>query len=134
MQRIAIQASYFTDIRSPKCHEITQNNAVTIHAYDALQKQQIQSYTKAFDTSKPPQNDNVDANGLRRPMDYATTKPPSESIPSNQHILDLTLAPKHFAVIICVVESIELLKLGEPHKRCLWTCNEGNWTRKWLVP
>lgn len=124
----------FTDIRSPKCQEIQANNAVTLHVYDAENQQQIQFFTQGTIHQTHPKMSEWIHCALRRPMDYATVLAPSTRINCADHSLDNTLASEHFAVIICAVQTIEILKIGTPHARCRWTNQNGRWTQTWLVP
>ena len=124
----------FTDIRSPKCREIQKNNAVTLHVYDAANQQQIQFFTQGTIHQTHPRMSEWMQRALRRPMDYATVQPPSTEMECEGHSLDQTLASDHFAVIVCEVQTIEILKIGSPHKRCRWTVQNGRWTQAWLVP
>ena len=125
---------FFTDIRSPKCSEITKNNSVTVHVYDVQNQQQIQFFTTGSIHQNHPQSTKWAQIGLQRPMDYATTLSPSTPLESEHVHKNLLLAPKHFVVLICTVTMVEILKIGTPHKRCHWTLSEDSWTRRWLVP
>ncbi len=126
---------FFTDIRSPKVAQIKSNPQITIHSYSPRTRTQLQFYTTGHITRKHPRFQQWRSQGLQRKEDYATVASPSQ--PTDQ-LADVTynldLAGDNFAVMLCQIQSVEILALGQPHQRCLWNYQNQAWTKQWLIP
>ena len=127
---------FFTDKRSDKCREISAQPSVSVHSYNSKARTQIQFYGTGLITTDHPKFEQWRLKGLNRAMDYATIDNPGTKI-SNQANVDynLDLAIDNFSLLIVTVQEIQLLRLGDPHKRCQWKRTQtDDWYKEWLVP
>ena len=126
---------FFTDKRSPKWIQIKDNNHISVHSYVPKDKIQLLFNGCAVLQYAPSVRQRSEA--FNRWQDYATVPSPSTvwkgqgAVPITKEFVD-----ENFGVIECLVTSIEILELGNPHRRVVWTKTDTDvgWTRKSIVP
>ena len=128
---------FFTDIRSNKCSAVKHNSSVTVHCYLPKSRTQLQFNT----TGRLIQSGDAHPRflhwqqlGLNRAEDYATDLAPGTVQSEPDYTTTLASAPNHFTVLLCQIEQVELLVLGNPHRRCQWSKSENNWIKEWMTP
>ncbi len=128
----------FTDIRSSKCAAIKGGSSITVHCYLPKARTQLQLYTTGQliqSSNDHPRFLHWQQLGLNRAEDYATDLAPGTVQPTSDYSATIANAPKHFTVLLCQIEQLELLVLGNPHRRCQWLKDEAdNWVREWMTP
>ena len=74
-------------------------------------------------------------NGLKRWQDYGTIPAPSTVWMTQEEIpLSKDLVAENFGMVEFIVVSVEILQLGEPHSRVLWTDKGVEWVKRTIVP
>lgn len=63
---------------------------------------------------------------------YGASPKPGTPIP-NAHAYTKLASRDWFTVLICQIESIELMQLIDPHRRAVFSADD-NWTGEWRVP
>ena len=127
---------FFTDRRSTKCLDIQRNPASSAHCYFPEQKLQLQFYgTSGLNPTHPGYDDWL-TSALQNPNDYSTVKTPGSAIAHPEETdFEVSSATVQFSIFEFTIQEVHLLRLGTPHKRCKWFCdNDDAWTKQWLVP
>ena len=128
---------FFTDRRSNKVVDITQNTQGCIHAYTSKQRIQVLLYGEFKIIKDDPNMQRWRSIGLNRFSDYGSHSAPGTALITD-NIISKECAKENFTVIAFYPNSIELLKLHrERHKRVRWEYSEGSectWNATRLVP
>ena len=126
------QIEFYTDTASSKMMELEKNPRAGIHIWLPKVQLQIQMDVvveiKVGDITIPYWN-NVPANSR---VTYGTIPSPGKVIES-PFAYDYAPDQKRFAVLVCHIESIQLLLLGVKHVRANYK-KTNNWQGEWLSP
>lgn len=121
-----------TDTSSAKLDSLTQNPRAAVHIWDPRARLQIRATAHVHILTGPdaaPRWENVPEAGR---VSYGTHPPPGSAIDT---AFDYQIAPSpaRFAVLICDLESLDLLHLGDAHRRAQYLRVEG-WRGTWRAP
>lgn len=119
----------YTDSRSPKVAQIDlvpQGQLLYYHPRKRLQIRidtiiEIDTCSEDYKKHKARLGDRV--------IDYSTSLAPGTVAEDYSQTAEV-----HFAVMRCMPMRYDVLVLGKPHQRAEYTCINGKWEGKWLVP
>ena len=121
-----------TDTASGKITSLAQSPYAAIHIWDSRARLQIRATARIYVLTGPdaaPRWENVPDAGR---VSYGSQPTPGAQIEAAfayQHAPD----PARFAVLICELESLDLLHLGEQHRRAQFLRAQG-WRGTWCAP
>ena len=121
-----------TDLYSDKIKSLTSTPRLALHVWDAEQDLQIRLRADVIILSGPETRGLWDKIPDHAQQSYGVTPPPGTSI-------DEALAyvkkpdPSTFAILQCAVAHIDVVHLGEDHRRCCFS-RDRQWHGQWLSP
>ncbi|SCY13761.1 Pyridoxine/pyridoxamine 5'-phosphate oxidase [Nonlabens sp. Hel1_33_55] len=126
----------FTDSRTTKVHQLSQNPKASLLFYNSKSLRQIR-----VDGLLEPITDEMEIKRLFQKVssksikDYTTQLPPGSPIKNPDHVEYVERSENHFLPLRFVSNSIELLQLKRPnHLRALYQRTNEDWKGQWLVP
>lgn len=137
---------FYTDIRSPKIIELTNNSTVVWLFYHPKQQIQLKITTQAtIDHQSPKTKEIWNTLPYFSRLTYLSTQPPSaetaeatDGLPldiRNNQTLAANYDDRHFAIVTCEIIQMEYLKLDRSgNKRARFVKKEVDWESTWLIP
>ncbi|WP_394180125.1 pyridoxamine 5'-phosphate oxidase family protein [Yoonia maritima] len=126
------EVSLHTDLFSGKVQSLRANPKASLHIWDSEQALQLRMKAEVSITSGADTRQLWDRIPDHAQQSYGVTPPPGARIDA---ALDYVKEPDPdtFAVLTCRISQIDVVHLGDDHRRALFS-RASNWAGQWLSP